>query len=152
MGWLAAAALPGRTFRPAELLDWGLRTGARGVAATGTSVSASPVSIRRAIGAQTLSWLVFGHHLWLLAVVAGAPAGRSYLVCVAGFAVATVAGLVVTVAPDGSACGRLSSCRAVGRDAVARRHDRRPREPRGLRADRRHGGDRRAVGGAAASP
>jgi hypothetical protein len=57
--------------------------------------------VRRAIAAQSLSWLVSGHHLWLLAVVAGAPPGRSYLICVAGFAVATVAGILVMVAPDG---------------------------------------------------
>jgi uncharacterized membrane protein YbhN (UPF0104 family) len=45
--------------------------------------------------------VVSGHHLWLLAVTAGAPPAKSYLICVAGFAAATVAGLVVMIAPDG---------------------------------------------------
>jgi uncharacterized membrane protein YbhN (UPF0104 family) len=57
--------------------------------------------VRQAIALQSLSWFISGHHLWLLAVVAGAPPGPAYLVCVAGFPVATTAGILVMVAPDG---------------------------------------------------
>jgi hypothetical protein len=101
-GWLLAAALPtvGLLVRP-DLLNHGIRAGARVLRRPPPAVAASPAGVRRAIAAQSLSWVVSGHHLWLLAVTAGAPPGRSYLICVAGFAVATVAGIVVMVAPDG---------------------------------------------------
>lgn len=102
IGWLLAAAVPLACLlvRP-DLLNWCIRTGARVLRRTPPAVSASRAGVRRAIAAQFLSWGISGHHLWLLAVTAGAPPGRSYLICVAGFAVATVAGILVMVAPDG---------------------------------------------------
>ncbi|WP_219825546.1 lysylphosphatidylglycerol synthase domain-containing protein [Nonomuraea typhae] len=101
-GWLLAASLP--TFallvRP-SLLNLCLRTAARVLRRPAPPVSASDAGLRKAILTQSLSWVVSGHHLWLLAVAAGAPPWRAYLVCIAGFAVATTAGILVMVAPDG---------------------------------------------------
>lgn len=57
--------------------------------------------LRAAVAAQVLSWLVSGLHLWLLAVAVGAPPLRSLALCVGGFSLATVIGLLVFVVPDG---------------------------------------------------
>lgn len=101
-GWLLLATVPLVVlFARPDLLNRGLGASARLLRRPPPQVAASPAGLRRAITAQSLSWLVSGHHLWLLAVAAGAPPLRSYLICVAGFAAATVAGLVVMVAPDG---------------------------------------------------
>lgn len=99
---LGLAALPvlALLIRP-DLLNLGIRTAARVFRRPAPTFAASRSGLRRAIVTQSLSWIISGHHLWLLAVVAGAPPGRAYLLCVAGFALATVAGLVVLVAPDG---------------------------------------------------
>ncbi|WP_027660383.1 glycosyltransferase [Salinispora fenicalii] len=99
---LGLAALPvlALLIRP-DLLNLGIRTAARMFRRPAPTFAASRSGLRRAIVTQSLSWIISGHHLWLLAVVAGAPPGRAYLLCVAGFALATVAGLVVMVAPDG---------------------------------------------------
>ncbi|MDG4787626.1 lysylphosphatidylglycerol synthase domain-containing protein [Micromonospora sp. WMMD1102] len=101
-GWMLLAVLPlvALFVRP-DLLNRGLAVTARLLRRPPPQVAASRAGVRRAITAQSLSWVVSGHHLWLLAVTAGAPPARSYLVCVAGFAAATVAGLLVMVVPDG---------------------------------------------------
>lgn len=57
--------------------------------------------LRIAVVAQCLSWLVSGLHLWLLAVAMGAPPLRSLALCVGGFSLATVVGLLAVVVPDG---------------------------------------------------
>lgn len=101
-GWMLLATVPLVVlFARPDLLNLGLTTVTRLLRRPPPQVTASPAGLRRAITSQSLSWVVSGHHLWLLAVTAGAPPLRSYLVCVAGFAAATVAGLVVMVAPDG---------------------------------------------------
>ncbi|MBE1489800.1 lysylphosphatidylglycerol synthase domain-containing protein [Plantactinospora soyae] len=101
-GWLLLAVLPlVALFARPDLLNRGLVALARLLRRRPPQVAASRAGIRRAIATQSLSWVLSGHHLWLLAVTAGAPPVRSYLVCVAGFAAATVAGLLVVVAPDG---------------------------------------------------
>ncbi|MFI6761631.1 lysylphosphatidylglycerol synthase domain-containing protein [Micromonospora sp. NPDC050417] len=100
--WMLLATVPlVILFARPHLLDRGLTTASRLLRRPPPQVSASPTGLRRAITAQSLSWVVSGHHLWLLAVTAGAPPVRSYLICVAGFAAATVAGLLVMVVPDG---------------------------------------------------
>ncbi|MEV6692129.1 lysylphosphatidylglycerol synthase domain-containing protein [Micromonospora sp. NPDC051196] len=100
--WLLLATIPliGLVVRP-DLLNRGIALAARLLRRPPPQVVASPAGLRRAVAAQSLSWVVSGHHLWLLAVAAGAPPLRSYLICVAGFAAAAVAGLAVVVAPDG---------------------------------------------------
>ncbi|MFJ6194816.1 lysylphosphatidylglycerol synthase domain-containing protein [Micromonospora sp. NPDC092111] len=65
---------------------------------------ARPVSgraVRVAVAWQTLSWLVSGLHLWLLAVAMGAAPGRSLPLCVGAFGLATVVGVLAIVVPDG---------------------------------------------------
>lgn len=64
----------------------------------------APVDIkplRRSMLLCTVSWLVSGLHLWVLAVALGASPSAALLPCVAGFALATVAGTLVFVVPDG---------------------------------------------------
>jgi hypothetical protein len=84
-----------------RLFNAGLRTAARLLRREPPSMAASDRGVRLALGAQSLSWFISGQHLWLLAVLAGAPPGRSYLVCVGGFAAACVGGIAVMVTPDG---------------------------------------------------
>lgn len=64
-------------------------------------VLASNRAIRRSMALSVLGWLVSGVHLWVLALLFGAPALRALPACVGGFALAAVAGMVVTVLPDG---------------------------------------------------
>ena len=54
-----------------------------------------------AAGWAVASWLAYGLCVWVLAVGAGAPAGESFLVCLAGVALAMTAGFLVVVAPSG---------------------------------------------------
>ena len=55
----------------------------------------------RAAGWAVASWLAYGLCVWVLAVGAGAPAGESFFVCLAGVALAMTAGFLVVVAPSG---------------------------------------------------
>ncbi|AZK97940.1 MULTISPECIES: lysylphosphatidylglycerol synthase domain-containing protein [Streptomyces] len=61
----------------------------------------SPRAVRRSILLALASWGVSGLHLWALVVLFGAPAGPSLPVAVGGFALATVAGSLAFVLPDG---------------------------------------------------
>lgn len=63
--------------------------------------------VRRALGLETLCWAVSGLHLWLIAVLLGAPAGRALPLCVGAFALATVAGALTLVVPDGAGTREL---------------------------------------------
>ncbi|WP_432839958.1 glycosyltransferase [Dactylosporangium sp. CA-092794] len=100
--WLLLAAVPvvALLVRP-RLFNAAVAAALRVLRREPPAVAASDRGLRRALGAQTLSWIVSGHHLWLLAVVAGAPPLRSYLLCIGGFAAAATAGVLVMVAPDG---------------------------------------------------
>jgi glycosyl transferase family 2/lysylphosphatidylglycerol synthase-like protein len=57
--------------------------------------------LRLALGLAVLSWLVSGLHLWAIAVALGAEPGRSAAVAVGAFALATVAGSLSVITPDG---------------------------------------------------
>lgn len=63
--------------------------------------SVSPRGVRVAVAAQALSWLVSGLHLWLLAIMVGAPPVSSLALCVGAFSLAMVAGILAIVVPDG---------------------------------------------------
>ncbi|MFI6929796.1 hypothetical protein [Streptomyces sp. NPDC050287] len=63
--------------------------------------------VRGALGLETLCWAVSGLHLWLIAVLLGAPAGRALPICVGAFALATVAGALTLVVPDGAGTREL---------------------------------------------
>lgn len=52
-------------------------------------------------GWSLVSWLVYGVSLWVIAVAAGAPAGESLPLCLAGVALAMTAGFLVVIAPSG---------------------------------------------------
>lgn len=64
-------------------------------------------SVRAAIGLETLCWAVSGLHLWLIAVLLGAPAGQALPVCIGAFALATVVGALTLVVPDGAGTREL---------------------------------------------
>ncbi|MFB7272087.1 lysylphosphatidylglycerol synthase domain-containing protein [Streptomyces sp. NPDC056244] len=64
------------------------------------SVAEGP--LRTAVVLEVLSWLVGGAHLWMIAVVLGAPAGGSLALCVGGFALAAAAGAGALVVPGGA--------------------------------------------------
>ncbi|MFC7326632.1 lysylphosphatidylglycerol synthase domain-containing protein [Marinactinospora rubrisoli] len=95
---LAVAVLlwrPGLVIRAAELAARLLRR----PAPTG---EVSATALRRAMVLEILSWIVGGAHLWLIAVVLGAPMGASFAVCVGGFALAAAAGALALVVPGGA--------------------------------------------------
>ncbi|MFF2118474.1 lysylphosphatidylglycerol synthase domain-containing protein [Kitasatospora sp. NPDC058184] len=61
----------------------------------------SPRAVRVSLALALLSWFSAGLHLWLIVVALGGPPGRSLAACVGGFALATVAGTLTIVLPDG---------------------------------------------------
>ncbi|MFE3021606.1 lysylphosphatidylglycerol synthase domain-containing protein [Streptomyces sp. NPDC059256] len=61
----------------------------------------SPQAVRRSILLALASWAVSGLHLWALVVLFGAPAWGSLALAVGGFSLATVAGSLAFVLPDG---------------------------------------------------
>lgn len=63
--------------------------------------SPSGRAVRVAVAWQTVSWLVSGLHLWLLAVAMGAAPGRALPLCVGAFGLASVVGVLAVVVPDG---------------------------------------------------
>jgi hypothetical protein len=79
------------------------------VAAAGARLARRPApairvgdrATRRAIATAAASWLVSGLHIWLLALLFGAPGAVSLPVAMGGFAVPTAAASVVVVLPDG---------------------------------------------------
>jgi glycosyltransferase 2 family protein len=52
-------------------------------------------------GWSLVSWAAYGTSLWVLAVAAGAPAGASFPLCLAGVSLAMTTGFLVIVAPSG---------------------------------------------------
>jgi uncharacterized membrane protein YbhN (UPF0104 family) len=60
-----------------------------------------PRLIRGALTVEVTAWLVAGLHLWAIAVALGARPWPSLPVCVGAFALATVAGGLSVVTPDG---------------------------------------------------
>ncbi len=63
--------------------------------------TSSATGLRRALLWQSLAWPISGLHVWLLAMLAGAPPSASLPVAVGGFALATIAGVAAVFAPDG---------------------------------------------------
>ncbi|MFD4235143.1 lysylphosphatidylglycerol synthase domain-containing protein [Streptomyces sp. NPDC058542] len=90
----AAVARPGWVGR---LVAWTMRLARRPDGAA----EGSPRALRLSIGWACASWAVSGLHLWAIAVLLGAPPLLSLPVCVGGFALATVAGSLAFVLPDG---------------------------------------------------
>ncbi|BAG19120.1 MULTISPECIES: lysylphosphatidylglycerol synthase domain-containing protein [Streptomyces] len=90
----AAVARPGWVGR---LVAWTMRLARRPAGAA----ESSPRALRLSIGWACASWAVSGLHLWAIVVLLGAPPLLSLPVCVGGFALATVAGSLAFVLPDG---------------------------------------------------
>lgn len=90
----AAVARPGWVGR---LVAWTMRLARRPDGAA----EGSPRALRLSIGWACASWAVSGLHLWAIVVLLGAPPLLSLPVCVGGFALATVAGSLAFVLPDG---------------------------------------------------
>ncbi|HEU5160960.1 MAG TPA: lysylphosphatidylglycerol synthase domain-containing protein [Streptosporangiaceae bacterium] len=63
--------------------------------------AASARGVRLAVATQSVSWVVTGLHLWLLAIAMGAAPARSLALCVGAFTLATTVGLLSIVVPDG---------------------------------------------------
>lgn len=100
--WVLLAALPALVLlaRP-TLVNKGMAWLLRVFRRPASPLVYSGRSIRASLVYQTISWLVAGHHLWLLTVAAGADPGRSYLLCVGLFGLALVIGSLVVIVPDG---------------------------------------------------
>ncbi|BCJ50812.1 hypothetical protein Asp14428_22870 [Actinoplanes sp. NBRC 14428] len=60
-----------------------------------------PARLRRALALAVVSWLISGLHLWAIAVALGAGPAGSAAVAVGAFALATVAGSLSVITPDG---------------------------------------------------
>lgn len=97
---LTAAPLVLLAVRP-HLVDRAGRLAMRLLRRPAPTVGATNRAVRQIIAAQTLSWLVSGLHLWLLAIAVGAQPLRSLLLCVGAFSLAVVVGLLVMLVPDG---------------------------------------------------
>ncbi|GAA3611625.1 hypothetical protein GCM10022419_115790 [Nonomuraea rosea] len=63
--------------------------------------AASVRGVRLAVAWQSLSWVVTGLHVWPLAIAMGAPPGRSLMLCVGAFTLATSIGIASVFIPDG---------------------------------------------------
>lgn len=61
----------------------------------------SDAALRRSLAAALGSWTVSGLHLWILVILLGAPPLTALPLCLGGFALATVAGSLAFVLPDG---------------------------------------------------
>ncbi|MCA1223127.1 lysylphosphatidylglycerol synthase domain-containing protein [Streptomyces sp. 8L] len=70
-------------------------------AAGPTEVRNSSRQLRRSLLAAFLSWLLMGVHLWLLSVLLGAAVLPALPVALSAFALASVAGTLTLVLPDG---------------------------------------------------
>ncbi|MBT8224005.1 MAG: hypothetical protein HKP61_19010 [Dactylosporangium sp.] len=84
--------------------DLAYRVLARAASMLRRPIASGPASgggMRRSLTAGLAGWAAAGSHLWVLAVLLGADPVRSLPVCVGGFALATVAGALVVVVPDG---------------------------------------------------
>ncbi|QSB12893.1 flippase-like domain-containing protein [Natronosporangium hydrolyticum] len=101
-GWLVLAVLPVMAvlIRP-HLIDLAAASAAHLLRRPAPATTGSGRGIRRAVVAQLAAWLLGGVQLWLLALVMGVPPARSLLLCIGGFSLATVAGMLAVFAPEG---------------------------------------------------
>jgi len=102
VGWLVAAALliVVVLVRP-KLVNEGAYLLLRLLRRPDPAKAASARGVRLAVVVQSVSWLVTGLHLWLLAIAMGAEPVRSLGLCVGAFTLATTVGMLAIVIPDG---------------------------------------------------
>ncbi|WP_165945169.1 lysylphosphatidylglycerol synthase transmembrane domain-containing protein [Micromonospora sp. KC723] len=72
-----------------------------------------PADVRRSIAYQSLSWLLSGVHLWIVAVLLGADARAALPVAVGAFALATTAGTLALFVPDGAGVREVTMVAAL---------------------------------------
>jgi glycosyltransferase 2 family protein len=83
------------------LINWFIGIVVRLVRRPHLAVAASPRAVRHSIALGLASWVVAGLHLWVIAVLLGAPPLRSLPVCIGGFSLAAIAGGFAVIMPDG---------------------------------------------------
>jgi hypothetical protein len=100
--WLLLATLPvlGILIRP-QLLSSAAVVLARLRRRPVTALELDVASLRRAVIAQLVAWLVGGVHLWFIAMALGAPPAKSLPLCVGAFCLGTVVGVLAVFVPDG---------------------------------------------------
>jgi hypothetical protein len=84
-----------------QLVNNGIRSLARVLRRPEPKRPVSARGMRLAVAAQSLSWLVSGLHLWLLAILMGAPPVASLALCVGAYSLAVAVGMLAIVVPDG---------------------------------------------------
>lgn len=100
--WVAVASVPALVlFARPRLVDVAMRLAAGLLRRPPVELHYGSRAIRRALLFQTASWIVTGHHLWALAIAAGADPFESYMLTVGLFGLALVVGSLVLVVPDG---------------------------------------------------
>jgi len=106
--WLAVPLMVGGyvVWRPASVLR--LTDRAARMLRRGPLVEqAAPGGIRQAMLFQSTAWLIGGLHLWLLAVALGAPPAETLSIGVGAYALASAAGALTLVLPDGAGVREL---------------------------------------------
>jgi glycosyltransferase 2 family protein len=100
--WLVVPALLVAVLiaRP-QLVDHAMALASRLLGRPRPNTYTSCRGIRLSILSEILAWLVSGLHLWAICLLLGAPALKSLPVCLGGFALATVAGGLTFILPDG---------------------------------------------------
>jgi uncharacterized membrane protein YbhN (UPF0104 family) len=94
-------------WRPRLIIDLGVYL-ARLLRRDPPAVEGKPEKeLRRSMLIQTVSWLVSGVHLWIIAIALGAAPGRSLPITIGAFAFATAAGALVIFTPDGAGVREL---------------------------------------------
>ncbi|TDC76448.1 flippase-like domain-containing protein [Micromonospora sp. KC606] len=72
-----------------------------------------PADVRRSMAWQSLSWVLSGAHLWIVAVLLGADARAALPVAVGAFALATTAGTLALFVPDGAGVREVTMVAAL---------------------------------------
>ena len=102
VGWLLPALVPVAVMVVwPQLINRAVGWMMRAVRRPPPEAGLSARGMRRSVLWQCLAWLVSGLHLWLLALAMNAAPGRSLLLCVGAFSLATAIGVLVIVVPDG---------------------------------------------------
>lgn len=100
--WVAAASVPALVlFACPRLVDLAMRLAGRVLRRPPVELRYGSRAVRRALLFQAASWVVTGHHLWALAIAAGADPIESYALTVGLFGLALVVGSLVLIVPDG---------------------------------------------------
>lgn len=98
---LLAVPLIGALFVPA-VLNWSLNLALRLIRRPGLDAPLVGRDVARGVGWALAFWLVYGGHVWMLAVGLGAPPLETLPVAIGGFAIAFSLGPLLVVLPAGA--------------------------------------------------